>query len=123
MPIGILRRLLSRRPTIARPLCAVALVGVDVDGSRGDIHAEDGACEDAVGGFGLVGGDFVAGLEDAGEGEVAVLADETAGVGAVCDDGGVAGRGVGGLLGIGDFEGGGFAAEPCLGGLLVWKVR
>lgn len=119
MPIRILRRLLSRPPTITRPLGTVTLVTVDIDGTRGDIHAEDGAGEDAVGGFGLVGGDFVASLEDAGEGEVAVLADETAGVGAVGEDGGVAGGGVGGLLRVGDFERGGFAAEPCLGGVLL----
>lgn len=117
MTVRILGRLLSGTQRIARSLRAVGLVGVDVDDAGGDILAEDGAGEDGVGGFGLVGRDLVAGLEDPGEGEVAVLADETAGVGAVGRDGGVAGGGVGGLSRVGDLEGGGFAAEP------YWIVR
>ena len=61
----------------------------------------------------------MAGLVDAGEGEVAVLADLAAGVGGVGLDAGVAGAGesVGG--GVGDGEGDEFAAVPGLEGL-VW---
>ncbi len=53
----------------------------------------------------------MAGLEDAREGEVAVLADEAAGAG-VGADGGVAGGAEGGKVGVGDLEGDGFGAEP-----------
>ena len=60
------------------------------DSAGCDVGSEDGAGEDLVGGFGLVGGDFVAGLEDAGEGEIAVLTDLAACVGGVGGDIGVA---------------------------------
>lgn len=53
------------------------------------VVSEDGAGEDLVGGFGLVGWYFVAGLEDAREGEIAILADLAAYV-----------RGVGGDVGV-----------------------
>ena len=58
----------------------------------------------------------MAGLEDAGEGEVAVLADLAAGVGGVGLDAGVAGGGesIGG--GVGDGEGDEFATVPVGGG-------
>lgn len=113
MPIRIFRRLLSGAQARRRSLGAITRIRVDVNHTSRDILPEDGAVEDPVGGFGLVGRDFVAGLENAGEGEVAVLADETAGVGGVGDDGGVAGGGVGGFLGVGDCERCRLAAEPC----------
>ena len=58
----------------------------------------------------------MAGLVDAGEGEVAVLADLAAGVGCVGGDAGVAGGGEGVLGGVGDGEGDEFAAVPKEGG-------
>lgn len=68
---------------------AVALVGDDL--ARGDVLAEHATLEDLVDGLGLVGGDGVAGIKDAGEGHVAVLADQAAIVRRVSDDVGVAG--------------------------------
>ena len=67
------------------------VVGVVVcgDGAGCDVVSEDGAGEDLVGGFGLVGWDFVAGLEDTREGEVAILPDLAADVGVVGGDVGV----------------------------------
>lgn len=62
---------------------AVAGGGFRVDFARGNIKSEDGALKDLVGGFGLVGWDFVTGLVDAREGKVAVLADLAADVAAV----------------------------------------
>ena len=44
-------------------------------GAGGDVEAVNGAVEESEGGEGLVEGDFVAGLEDAGEGEVGGLFD------------------------------------------------
>lgn len=54
-----------------------------------DIGPENRTPEDAVGGLGLVGRDFVPGFVDAREGEVAVLPDLAAGVAAVCLNGSV----------------------------------
>jgi hypothetical protein len=51
-----------------------------------DVVALDDAAEDGEGGFGLVEGDDVASVEDAREGQVAVLAYVTAYVGLVDDD-------------------------------------
>lgn len=48
--------------------------GVDGDLARGDVEAGDGAAEELERGDGLIVGDFVAGLVDAREREVAVLA-------------------------------------------------
>lgn len=103
---------MARAQRVVGALGAVARVGVDVEGAGGDVLAADGAVEDAVGGFGLVGGHLVAGLEDAREGEVAVLPDQAARVGGVGDDVGVAGGTEGGVARVGDLEGDGFAAEP-----------
>ena len=75
----------------------------------GDIVGVDGALEDGEGGEGLVVGDFVAGIVDAGEGESAGLfclaVDDEVGGGDVDIAGGV---------GAGDADGvvDGFAAEP-----------
>lgn len=110
---------MARAQRVVGALGAVAPVGVDVEGAGGDVLAADGAVEDAVGGFGLVGGHLVAGLEDAREGEVAVLPDQAARVGGVGDDVGVAGGAEGGVARVGDLEGDGFAAEPW-GGRSAW---
>lgn len=56
----------------------------------------------------------MAGLVDAGEGEVAVLADLAAGVGGVGLDAGVAGGGKSVGRGVGNGEGDEFAAVPVL---------
>ena len=57
----------------------------------GNIPVEDSAVEYLVGDFGLVRGDLVARLEDAREGEGAVLARQVAlGGSRVCLEGGVA---------------------------------
>ena len=53
-------------------------------------------------------------LIDTGEGEVAVLTDLAADVGAVGDDGSVAGGVEGFGVGVGYGEGEGFGAEPVL---------
>jgi hypothetical protein len=64
----------------------------------------------------------VAGLVDAGEGEVAVLADLAACVGGVGLDAGVAGGGKGLRSGMVYGEGDEFAAVPMRGGgLVVWS--
>jgi hypothetical protein len=76
---------------IARPLRAIITPFACVFEAGGDVAIEQCSCEDLVCGLGLVGGDFVAGLVDAGEGEVAVLAHLAAGVCGVGEDGGVAG--------------------------------
>lgn len=104
---------LSQR--IPRPLRTIIAALPGAFEACGDVFVEQRAHEDLIRGFGLVGGDFVAGLVDAGEGEVAVLADLAAGVGGVGLDAGVAGgsEGVGG--GVGDCEGDEFAAVP------VWR--
>jgi hypothetical protein len=60
----------------------------------------------------------VAGLVDAGEGEVSVLADLAAGVGGVGVDRGVAGGGKGFGGGVGDCEGDEFAAVPMRGSVM-----
>lgn len=75
---------------IPRPFRAVIGSFAGALQAGGDVFVEERAREDLVGGGGLVGGDFVAGLVDAGEGEVAVLADLAAGVGGVGGDAGVA---------------------------------
>ena len=54
----------------------------------------------------------MAGLVDAGEGQVAVLPHLAAGVSGVGADGGVAGGGEGFRGGVGDCEGDEFAAVP-----------
>ena len=59
------------------------------DGAGCDVGSEDGAREELIGGFGLVCWYFVAGLEDAREGEIAILPDLAAYV-----------RGVGGDVGV-----------------------
>lgn len=94
MRVRMIRWLLPRVQTITRSLRRVILIlgGRDSGIACRDIHAEDGTVEDTVGGLGLVRGDFVASLEDAGEGEVAVLTDEAAGVGGICVNRSVAGR-------------------------------
>lgn len=86
--------------------------GIGRNETGGNVEAEDGAVKDAEGGFGLVGGDLVAGLEDAGEGEVGVLADLAADVGGVGLDVLVAGGVEGGRVAVVDGEGVGFAADP-----------
>lgn len=83
-----------------------------VRGPRGDVEAEDGPLEDLVGCFGLVGGHFVARLEDAREGVVAVLPHLSARVAAVDHDVGVAGGAERGALAVVYGEGGAFAADP-----------
>lgn len=113
--VRVIGRSLPRAQRIAGTLGAVVRVRVDVDSARGDVLPEDGAGEDTVGGFGLVGRGFMAGLEDAREGKVAVLADEAAGVGGVGDDVGVAGSAEGRIARVGNLEGDGFGAEPCGG--------
>ena len=75
---------------IPRPLRTIIAPLPGTFKTRRDIPVEQRAHENLIGGFGLVGGDFVAGLVDAGEGEVAVLADLAAGVGGVGLDAGVA---------------------------------
>lgn len=85
-----------------RVICVLG--GCDTAVSGCDILAEDCTVEDAIGGFGLVGGDFVARLKDAGEGEVAALADEAAAVGGVGLDGSVAGGVKGGAARVGNLE-------------------
>ena len=67
------RDLILRRPTRARALSAVVRARRHIP--RRDILAEQRAVENPIRGLGLVGGDFVAGFEDAAEGQVAVLAD------------------------------------------------
>ena len=98
-------------------LGAGGAVGGEVDRlAGGEFGAEDDAGEEGEGGFGLVGGDLVAGVVDAGEGEVGVLSDGTADVAAVDDELGVAGGGEVYLVGLGcegsDGKRYGFAAEP-----------
>lgn len=86
------------------------VVLVDSGSAGGDVVAADGALEDGEGGEGLVVGDFVAGVVDAGEGEGAAL------LGLAVDGGGVRGGDVdvaGGRVAR-DADGvvDGFAAEP-----------
>ena len=87
----------------ARTLRGVFGVVVCGDSAGCDIRSEDGAGEDLVGGFGLIGWDFVAGLEDAREGEIAILPYLAAYV-----------RGVGGDIGV--------ARVLKLFALAVWDV-
>lgn len=89
------------------------------DAPRRDVHVEEGALKDAEGGFGLVGGDLVAGLVDAAEGEVAVLTDLAADVGRVDLEVGVAGGVEGRGGGVVDGERDGLAAEPVAGVVAV----
>ena len=88
-----------------------AIIGRDILLPRGDVLEAEHALEHLEGGFGLVEGDLVAGFVDAGEGEIAVLADFAV-LGAGDREGGVAGFGEVGGVGVVDAEGGGFAAEP-----------
>lgn len=112
---GALGRILARPRGYHGALSAVVGILFRVEGSGGDVEAEDGALEDLVRGFGLVGGDFVAGLVDAREGVVAVLAYLATDVAGVDDDIGVAGGAEGGALAIVYGEGSAFAADPCDG--------
>ena len=81
---GHLGRRVVRAVRVARPARRVGRVAArDVHLAGRDVVAEDGALEDEPGGFRLVGGRLVAGVEDAREGEVAVLPDEPAGVAVV----------------------------------------
>jgi len=97
-------------------------VGADVDGAGRDVAARQHAFEDGPGQRRLVGGDVVAGLEDTSEGVAAALAGEARGGAAIGrGDVGVARGGEGGLVGVGDGEGEGFATEPC-GGWSVYSL-
>ena len=82
------------------------------DAAGCDVEVEQGAGEDAVGGFGLVGGDGVARAVGADEGEVAVLAHEAADVGIVGVDVGVLRFFVLRAAVPGDGFGDGIAARP-----------
>lgn len=64
-------------PDVAGPLGRVLVAREG--GARGDVQPERGAAEDVVGSLGLVRGHLVAGLEDAGEAEVAVLSGQAPG--------------------------------------------
>ena len=75
----------------AGSLCGIVRIVVCGDGAGCDVVSEDGAGEDLIGGFGLVGWDFVARLEDTREGKIAILPDLAAYVGVVGGDVGVSG--------------------------------
>lgn len=85
------------------------MIRIDLRLAGGDVVAVDGALEDGEGGEGLVVGDFVAGVVDAGEGENAGLLCL-----AVDDEVGGGDIDVAGGVGAGDTDGvvDGFAAEP-----------
>ena len=59
--------------TCCGPAGLVGAEAGDGFGAGGEVEAEDGAVEQGERGEGLVKGDFVPGLEDAGEGEVCGL--------------------------------------------------
>lgn len=91
---------------------AVGLIlGPDLDVALGDVPAVDGTVEELQSSDGLVVWDLVAGLVDAGEGEVAVLAGLTV-LDAVDGHGGVARSAEIGCVGVVRCEGDGFSAEP-----------
>lgn len=92
----LLELLTPLRKRIRRPFTRIIPPSTGVLRARRDVLVEERAHENLVGRFGLVGGHFVAGLVDAGEGEVAVLPHLAAGVGVVGEDGAVAGGGEGG---------------------------
>ena len=75
----------------AGSLRGIVRVVVCGDGAGCYVVSEDGAGEDLVGGFGLVGWDFVAGLENTREGEIAILPHLTADIRVVGGDVGVSG--------------------------------
>ena len=95
------------------------VVLVDLGLARGDVAAADGALEDGEGGQGLVVGDLVSGVVDAGEGEEAALLR-------LAVDGGVRGRDVDVARGRGarDVDGvvDGFAAEPVAWGFVNFSL-
>jgi len=84
--------------------------------TRGYIHIPRRAHEDLVRGLRLVGRHLVASVENAGEGEVGVLAREAVGRGRERpggeEEGGITRGGKGEVVRMGDGEGGGLTSEP-----------
>ena len=96
----------------AGSLRGIVRVVVCGDGAGCYVVSENGAGEDLIGGFGLVGWDFVAGLENTREGEIAILPDLAAYVRVVGGDVGVSRVVEFFALAVGYVQRHVFAAEP-----------